>query len=141
MCQFACPADRIAYGFEFMVHREKVFAIDPNDPLMCHMNGRWCYEVAKLSWIERQLAQTFLRATPPKATFEQALEGFMKAKEFKEDSVINSHWIAKTHFALKNYAEAKEWINKGLAFEPKDDEELFEREEMVELQRKIMKYI
>lgn len=137
LCNFVGANERIAYGYEFKQHRDQAAAIDPNDPLMHHMSGRWCYEVSKLNWIERQFATAFLGSTPPSATMDEALEAFMKAHAAKDDSVINHHWIAKVHYARKDFAEAKKWIEAGLAIEPQTDEEVFERRNMLLLQRKV----
>ena len=45
-----------------------------------HLLGRFCYEVAELSWWERKMAST-LFADPPNATMEEAKEHFMAAEQ------------------------------------------------------------
>ena len=45
-----------------------------------HLLGRFCYEVAELSWWERKMAST-LFADPPNATMDEAKEHFMAAEQ------------------------------------------------------------
>ena len=52
----------------------------PEEPILHYLNGRWCFEVAGLSWLEKKAAAA-LFATPPEATYEQALNYFMKSEE------------------------------------------------------------
>jgi len=41
--------------------------------------GRWCYEIAKLSWWQRKAASVLV-AEPPTSSIEEALENFLKVQ-------------------------------------------------------------
>lgn len=131
--------ERIKFGHEFKEHRDIAVAIESNDQLMHHMYGRWCYEVASLSYIERKIAETFF-AKPPTATYQEALESLLKAHELKSEWVCNHLWIAKTYIALKNYAEAIKWVDTGLALPEKTEEDAVSRIELKDLEKSYSKY-
>ena len=49
----------------------------PEDRGLFHLRGRWCYNVAELSWMERKIASA-LFGEPPKSSYEEALESFLQ---------------------------------------------------------------
>ena len=59
--------EKILDGYEFKKHVDLAAQLAPNDPTIQHLLGRFCYEVAELSWWERKMAAT-LFAEPPNAT-------------------------------------------------------------------------
>lgn len=61
-------------------HIDRAIELRPKEPILHYLNGRWCFEVAGLSWLEKKAAAA-LFATPPEATYEQALGYFMKSEE------------------------------------------------------------
>ena len=61
-------------------HIDRAIELRPEEPILHYLNGRWCFEVAGLSWLEKKAAAA-LFATPPEATYEQALGFFMKSEE------------------------------------------------------------
>ena len=61
-------------------HIDRAIELRPEEPILHYLNGRWCFEVAGLSWLEKKAAAA-LFATPPEATYEQALGYFMKCEE------------------------------------------------------------
>lgn len=63
---------------DFKEHVEKAVSLKPEDPTLHHLLGRWCFEVANLSWLERKAAG-MLFADPPTATNEEAMEHLLKA--------------------------------------------------------------
>lgn len=113
--------EKIAYGHEFKEHRDIAVAINPDDRLMHHMYGRWCLEVASLSWLERKVAST-LFGDPPVASYDDALKAFKTADSLKHDWKANHCFIAKTYVSMKKYRDAIKWVDSGLAL-PNDSEE------------------
>merc|ERR1712039_890354 len=73
-----------------------------------HVLGRFAFTIAGISWMERKLAAT-LMATPPTATYDEALDYFLRANE-KREFHLNQLWIAKTYLKLGDKAKAKEWF-------------------------------
>ena len=102
-------------GHQFKEHRDIAVSIDNNDELMHHMYGRWCSEVASLSFMERQIAKTFF-GTPPEATYEDALESLKMADKLKHEWKANHLWMAKVLISIKKYPEAMQWIDDGLSY-------------------------
>lgn len=131
--------ERIKFGHEFKEHRDIAVAIDSTDKLLHHMFGRWCYEVASLSFIERKLASA-LFSEPPKATYEEALESLEKADSLKHEWKTNHLWLGKTFIALKRYADAIKWIDLGLTMPVQTEEDAVTEIELKSLEKSYSKY-
>ena len=67
--------EKILDGFQFKKHIDKAAELAPQDHTIRHLLGRFCYEVAELSWWERKMAAT-LFADPPTASMEEAKDHF-----------------------------------------------------------------
>lgn len=139
MAPLVSAKERINMGYQFKEHRDIAVKIDSNDKLMHHMYGRWCYEVASLSYIERKLAETFL-ASPPKSTYEEALESFVLADKLWPDWKMNHLWMAKAYVALKQYDKAIKWIDSGLKFPNNSEEDCVSHIELNSLEKTYSKY-
>ncbi len=61
-------------------HIDTAITFNPDDPNLYYLRGRWAYEVAGLSWLEKKAAAA-LYATPPDATFAESLEDFNKVED------------------------------------------------------------
>lgn len=53
--EFLPIAEKIKNGYRFKEHVMKALEISPNDADLHHLLGRFKYEVANLSWIERKV--------------------------------------------------------------------------------------
>lgn len=131
--------ERVNFGHQFKEHRDIAVEMDPNDHLMHHMYGRWCYEVASISFIEKKLAQAFFGA-PPTSSYDEALQSLLKADELRPDWKANYLWIAKTYIALKKYEDAIKWIDSGLKFPVKNEEDAVGQKELEGLEKSYSKY-
>ncbi|VDQ13418.1 unnamed protein product [Trichobilharzia regenti] len=98
--------------------------LDPTDYGTLHALGRWCFEVADLSWLKRKFAAT-LFSTPPTSTYDEVRRDFKIAPGAL---VNNSLYLAKTYQRLKDNAQAKQYCLKVLSF-PGDD---LETEEVIQ---------
>lgn len=106
--------EKILDGFEFKKHIDRAEELSPQDHTIKHLLGRFCYEVAALSWWERKMAAT-LFADPPNATMDEALEHFLAAEVLKPDGwKENRQFIAKTYIQLKDYHTAICWLDKAV---------------------------
>uniref|UniRef100_A0A914Z1C6 Tetratricopeptide repeat protein n=1 Tax=Panagrolaimus superbus TaxID=310955 RepID=A0A914Z1C6_9BILA len=103
--------ERIQYGHEFKKYIDEAIEHLPEDFALFHMRGRFRYEVASLSLIERGVASVFF-ATPPSATYQEALDDLLKAEEMDSGAIDNMLYLGKTYKALGNDAEARRWFNK-----------------------------
>jgi len=106
--------EKILDGFEFKKHIDKASELAPQDHTIQHLLGRFCYEVAELSWWERKMAAT-LFADPPVATMEEAREHFIAAETLKPDGWIeNRQFLAKCSINLQEYGTALNWLDKAI---------------------------
>jgi len=112
--EFLGIKEKILDGFEFKKHIDRASELAPNDHTVQHLLGRFCYEVAELSWWERKMAAT-LFADPPQATMEEARDHFIKAETLKggDGWKENRQFLAKTYIHLKDYPTALEWLDKA----------------------------
>ncbi|CAH0549787.1 unnamed protein product [Brassicogethes aeneus] len=107
--------ERIADSHLFKLHVDMALRHLPNDSTLHHMLGRFSYEVAGLKWYERKVAST-LFATPPNATFEEALEHFMECEKLSNhDWKENKLFVAKCKVAQGEYKEAVTWLDEAKA--------------------------
>ena len=139
MAPLVSTKERTKFGHEFKEHRDIAVKIDSNDRLLHHMYGRWCFEVASLSYIERKIAQAFF-ASPPEATYEEALESLQKADSLKPIWKSNHYWLAKANISLKNYSEAIKWVDSGLALPIQTEEDAVTQNELKDLEKSYAKY-
>ncbi|CAH8854593.1 unnamed protein product [Trichobilharzia szidati] len=63
---------RIENSFKMREHWLKAYKADPKDYGTLHALGRWCFEVADLSWVKRKVAAA-LFSTPPTSSYDEAL--------------------------------------------------------------------
>lgn len=73
--QFEGTSATIKNSFVVREHFERAVDLSPADATSRHLLGLWCFEVAKLSWLEQKAAAAFF-ATPPQATFAEAATHF-----------------------------------------------------------------
>ncbi|KAJ8965745.1 hypothetical protein NQ314_003923 [Rhamnusium bicolor] len=104
---------RISDGYLFKKHVDEAIAINPDDPSLHHMLGRFSYEAAGLKWYERKVAAA-LFAEPPNATYAEALAHFVDAEklanfEWKENKLM----IAKCKIAVGDFHDAMDWLEKA----------------------------
>ncbi|XP_059486709.1 regulator of microtubule dynamics protein 1-like [Neocloeon triangulifer] len=109
--------EKIGNGFVFKTHVDKAISLRPTDFSLYHLLGRFEFEVANLSWLERSVASSLFQA-PPSGTFDSALQHFLKADELRGESnpwKENKLFIAKCHIQLNNLAEAVRWLDSATA--------------------------
>ncbi|KAJ9578255.1 hypothetical protein L9F63_005525, partial [Diploptera punctata] len=134
--EFLGTKEKIEDGYVFKNHVDTALKLRPDDPSLHHLLGRFKYEVATLSWLERKVAGT-LFAELPNATYPEAIEDFMKAESlspspWKENRLL----IAKCHINQSNYAEGVIWLDKAIEVPViSPDDESVEREVQSLLQK------
>lgn len=58
---------------------EEALELDPNDDTLHHLHGRWLYEVANLTWVERKFVQTWFGGEM-NASIEEARAAFERVE-------------------------------------------------------------
>jgi tetratricopeptide (TPR) repeat protein len=123
ICDCLGTKERIAKGKEIQHHLEESLRIRQDDFITYYTYGRWCYEVASLSWMERKIAAVIFDA-PPEATFADAQDKFLKVHELKPNWKANLYWIAKCAVNLKDYSTAIKYADMASQAENSDEEDL-----------------
>ncbi|NXL08843.1 RMD2 protein, partial [Mesembrinibis cayennensis] len=115
MSQFESVQNKIRNGYLFKEHLDKAIELKPQDPFLYYLNGRWCYSVTQLSWIEKKVA-TALFGTPPTSTVEEALQNFLKAEEMHPGySKYNYVYLAKCYKDLGQKNNALKYCDSALS--------------------------
>ncbi|NWH78819.1 RMD2 protein, partial [Piaya cayana] len=115
MSQFESVQNKIRNGYLFKEHLDKAIELNPQDPFLYYLNGRWCYSVAQLSWIEKKVAAA-LFGTPPTSTVEEALQNFLKAEEMRPGySKCNYVYLAKCYKDLGQKNNALKYCDSALS--------------------------
>ncbi|XP_018648480.1 hypothetical protein Smp_173640 [Schistosoma mansoni] len=87
--------------------------LDASDALSYYLQGRWCYEVYNISWIERQIASR-LFGKPPTSTIEEAETAFEKAEELRPNHYAALYlYQAKCSLSYLDYKTALYKLNKA----------------------------
>ncbi|XP_023210328.1 regulator of microtubule dynamics protein 2-like isoform X1 [Centruroides sculpturatus] len=113
LAEYVGVQEKIQNGYTFKKHVDEALRLKPLDPTLHHMLGRWCYEVAMLTWIERKIAST-LFSTPPEATLSEARQHLINADNIKSDWKENILFIAKCYIGEGDYASALDWIERAM---------------------------
>lgn len=94
-------------------HLERALELNPNDATSFHILGHWCFAFAELPWYQRKVAAV-LFASPPTATYEEALEFFLKAEEVDPNFYSkNLLMLGKTYLMLNDQEKALHWLHKA----------------------------
>ncbi|KAG8232995.1 hypothetical protein J437_LFUL013659, partial [Ladona fulva] len=108
--EFIGTKEKIEDGVTFKEHVEKALKLRPSDASLHHLLGRFMYEVATLTWVERKIAGA-LFAEVPKATFPEAADKFEEAEKlsnapWKENRLL----LAKALIGDREYSRAIQWL-------------------------------
>lgn len=105
-------SEKIKSGYRFKEYLLNALKLAPNDADLHYLLGRFNYEVANLTWIERKLAATVF-SEPPSASFEDAIDSFQKAEELAvEVNLENRLFLSKCYIALSKYELACDLLEK-----------------------------
>jgi regulator of microtubule dynamics protein 3 len=86
---------------------------------------------------QRKVVSTIF-ATPPTATYDEALEHFLKAEDLEADFYhTNKLMIGKCYYNLKNNEKAKEYLTKAANIEVHNEDERKCKEEATSWLKKV----
>ncbi|XP_004839365.2 regulator of microtubule dynamics protein 2 isoform X3 [Heterocephalus glaber] len=113
--QFEGLQNKINYGHHFKEHLDIAIQLLPEEPFLYYLNGRYCYTVSKLSWIEKKMATT-LFGKIPSSTVQEALRNFLKVEEIHPGySLLNYMYLAKCYVDLEENQNAWKFCNLALS--------------------------
>jgi len=99
--------ERILSAGAFERHTRRALELEPTDPTLWYMMGRFSFDVAKLSWMERAAARAVFGSEPPRTTYEQALQEFQTAFKLRPSAGIALE-VGRCHMALGDKTRARE---------------------------------
>lgn len=104
---------KIGNSYIIREHLERAIELNPKDATSLHILGYWCFAFAELPWYQRKVAAVIF-STPPTATYEEALEFFLKAEEVDPNFYSkNLLMLGKTYMAMKDKEKALHWLTKA----------------------------
>jgi UPI00017B528C related cluster len=131
--------ERLERGKAVQRHLEEALKLKPDDPIIYYVWGKWCIEVAKLSWIERNLAQA-LFGEVPKASYQDAIHKFQEVLKIKSKWKANLFCMAKAYVGIKEYKKAIELLDQAMDCEIDEEEDVLCENELLSLQNKYASY-
>ncbi|XP_070503540.1 regulator of microtubule dynamics protein 1-like [Chironomus tepperi] len=118
-------------------HMVRAIELNPEDPTSRYILGEFAFGLADLPWYQRKIVSTIF-ATPPSATYEEALEHFLKAEDLKADFYsMNKLMIGKCYMALKDNEKAREYFTKASAITALNEDDRKCKEEATKLLSKV----
>jgi len=111
---------KIINSYEVEKYALKAIELDPNYDGTYHVIGRWHYEISNLSWIERKIA-SLVYESPPKGSFEKAVEFFDKAISVAPNDIRHHVWLGKTYIELDQEENAIYEFKISILLDPEDD--------------------
>lgn len=139
LSEFIGVQQKIENGYQFKKHVDTAVKLKPTDPTLHHMLGRWSFEVATLTWIERKLAST-LYSMPPTSTIQEARAHLFAADKLKSDWKENMLFIAKTYICEGCYSPAISWIDRAVESPCQGEGDDVAQRELLALQEQYQRY-
>ena len=136
---YVTTKEKISNGHKFKEHVDIALSLKPNDPSLHHMLGRFCFEFANLSWVERKVASA-LFSKVPEFSFDDSLKHLIKAFELRPEWKENILFIAKILINQKKYSEGIKWIDRGLALKTIGEDDVLSHQQLASLSSKYSKY-
>ncbi|XP_008583349.1 PREDICTED: regulator of microtubule dynamics protein 2 [Galeopterus variegatus] len=131
--EFEGLQNKISYGHCFKEHLDIAIQLLPEEPYLYYLNGRYCYTVSKLSWIEKKMAAT-LFGKIPSSTVQEALYNFLKVEELHPGySKSNYMYLAKCYIDLEKNQDALKFYNLALLLPTVTKEDKEAQEEMTKI--------
>lgn len=111
----------------------------PQNAVAHHLLGRYNFNVARLSWIERKVASRLMDESLLGATFTDAERSFRHAHKLDPELAPSGLWMARVLLAQNPDPsdEVKFWLDLSLSKSPKEPTNEIERLESLELRSKL----
>ena len=112
---FLPTKEKVGNSYKIKESLERAAVLLPSDPSIQTALGQWCYKVASISWIERNVAKA-LFGEPPESSYEEALAYVVKSHELRASKKA-ALYAGLCHAKLKAKSEAADWLERCLALE------------------------
>ncbi|TNM96372.1 hypothetical protein fugu_016033 [Takifugu bimaculatus] len=130
---------KVKIGNSYIIrdHMEKAIELNPKDATSFYILGVWCFSFAELPWYQQKVA-AIIFTSPPKSTYEEALDFFLKAEEVDPNFYSkNLLMLGKTYMAMKDKQKALLWLSKAKDYPARTEEDKEAHKEAVELLKKL----
>ncbi|KAJ8389073.1 hypothetical protein AAFF_G00124700 [Aldrovandia affinis] len=128
---------KIGNSYTIKEHLERAIELNPKDATSFHILGYWCFAFAELPWYQRKVAAVIF-ASPPTATYEEALEFFLKAEEVDPNFYsMNLLMLGKTYMMLKEQDKAVLWLSKARDYPAHNEEDRQVHKDALDLLKKM----
>jgi hypothetical protein len=104
---------RIENAHKFRAHTQRALTLAPHDASLHHMMGRFCFELANISWVVRRLAAATVGSLPD-TSFEEAHSHFVASQRLLPDWHLNQRWLGRVLVALGRRADAERAWRHGV---------------------------
>ena len=112
---FLPTKEKVGNSFKIKEALEAAAVLLPEDASIQTALGQWCYKVASISWIERNVAKA-LFGEPPESSYEEALAFVTRSHELRPTKKA-ALFAGLCHGKLKARVDATEWLERCLAME------------------------
>jgi tetratricopeptide (TPR) repeat protein len=112
--EFAATKIKIAHAKEIKYHIDETLRINPAHAGAYHLLGRWNRSIANFGSVEKMMINNLYGGVPKGATFEGALEAFIKAVAFEPKYKLHQYELACTYLAMGKPVNAKIWFEKTI---------------------------
>lgn len=115
---------RVRQSGRIKEHMIKSHELNPEDPVVAYMLGKWCYDMSGLTPFQRVLAKV-LYAAPPEASYDEAYYYFKKAYGNKRNVhyIPNIYMLGETCFKLNHLYWARYYFNMASLLTPRTERE------------------
>ncbi|CAM4724544.1 hypothetical protein PO909_017631 [Leuciscus waleckii] len=128
---------KIGNSYIIREHLERAIELNPKDATSIHILGYWCFAFAELPWYQRKVAAVIF-ASPPTATYEDALAFFLKAEEVDPNFYSkNLLMLGKTYVMLRDVQRAALWLTRARDYPAVTEEDKQVHKEALELLKKL----
>ena len=104
---------------------------DEYDPVY-HMMGRWHYELADLSELEKIFA-SLIYAKPPQGSYDKAIAYFNTAIKIKPQEIRNHYWLGKAYSEIGEFNLAKKEFKIVTKLSPRDTDDKKMQKDAIDL--------
>lgn len=127
---------KITNSYQVKKYALKAIELDPEYDGTYHLLGRWHYEIADLSWIEKKIANLIYEKLP-EASFDKAIDFFNSAIHLNPDEIRHHFWLGKTYFQTEENTKAENCFQKVLQLESTDEADKLMQSEAEDLLEKV----
>uniref|UniRef100_A0A1I8IAZ5 Regulator of microtubule dynamics protein 1 n=1 Tax=Macrostomum lignano TaxID=282301 RepID=A0A1I8IAZ5_9PLAT len=135
--RFEGTKKRIENSYLVRDHFQRAVEAKPDDAVVLHCLGAWCFEVADLPWYQRKLAAAFF-ATPPSSSYDEALKYLLRAEEVDPNFYSsNLLYIGKAYLRKGDRTNARTYLQRTVNYKGDTVDDKQSRDEAAQLLKSI----